>query len=342
MTVSDFISIWKELEESYNPEIQFGVLMRRISPDISHDIFLGLEKTTSKRMLLIRVNKLEAIPFEQLPVFRGFEISALKFPDEKPDKIIISLSLNDLSYSDIFSALCEDLFMIASRETDQPKMVRYLKERLLQWKQFLEIYGNQGLSPEAQRGLYGELRFMRDVLFQHMDISRAIDCWQGPSRKNQDFQIGGMGIEVKTSIAKQHQKIHIANELQLDDSNLESLYLYFISLAETSNLGETLPEIVDSIRKMIVLNNGPVSEFENQLFNAGFLDKHRNRYNKTGYHDRDVMLFTVDKDFPRIIESDLKSGVGDVRYSIDLSACMEFRIKNNVFIRELEWIKNGS
>lgn len=341
MTASDFISIWKELEESHNTEIQYGVLMRRISPDIPHDIFLGFEKTTSKRMLLFRVNKIEAIPFEQLPDFQGFEISALKFPDEKPDKIIISLSLNDLSYSDIFSALCEDLTMIASREPDQQKMVRYLKERLLQWKQFLDINGNQGLSPEAQRGLYGELRFLRDVLFKHLDITGAIQCWQGPLRKNQDFQIAGMGIEVKTSIAKQHQKIRIANELQLDDSSLDDLYLYFLSLAETSNLGETLPEIITSIRKLIDLNNGPVSEFENLLFYAGYLDKHRTRYNKTGYHDRDVMIFYIDKDFPRIVERDLKSGVGDVHYTIDLSACMEFRIKNKDFIRELELNKNG-
>lgn len=342
MTASDFISIWKELEESHNPEIQYGVLMRRISPDISHDIFLGLEKTTSKRMLLFRVNKIEAIPFEQLPDFRGFEISALKFPDEKPDTIIISLGLNDQLYSDIFSALCEDLFMIASREPDQQNMVRYIKERLLQWKQFLEVNGSQGLSPEAQRGLYGELRFLRDILIKHLNITEAVRCWQGPLRKNQDFQIAGIGIEVKTSIAKQHQKIHISNELQLDDSNLDDLYLYFISLAETSNLGETLPEIIDSIRKMIDLNNGPVSEFEDLLFNAGYLDKYRNKYNKTGYHDRDIIIFYIEKGFPRIVENDLKSGIGDVHYSIDLSACMGYRIKKMNFIRELEWIKNGS
>ena len=293
-------------------------------------------------MLLVRVYKKESSLFEQLPEFRGFEISSLKFTDEKPDKIMVSLSLNDSAYSEIFSALCEDLFLTGSKEPDHKNMVQYLKERLLQWKQFLDVNGNQGLSPEAQRGLYGELRFLRDVLFQHLDITRAISCWQGPSRKNQDFQVSGTGIEVKTSIAKQHQKIHVANELQLDDNDLDSLYLYFLSLKETYGNGETLPGIIDNIRKIIELKNGPSYEFEAQLFTAGYLDRHRTKYNRTGYHDREIRIFLVDKKFPRIIETDLKPGVGDVHYTIDLAVCREFRISEDDFMSDIEWIKNGS
>ena len=104
---------------------------------------------------------------------------------------------------------------------------------------------------------------------------------EGAFRKNQDFYFFKTGIEVKTSIAKQHQKIHIANELQLDDNDLDSLYVYFLSLRETFEHGETLPGIVDEIRKMISLKNGPVYEFEIQLFKSGYIDKHRTKYNKT-------------------------------------------------------------
>jgi hypothetical protein len=342
LTASDFDAVWKELEESPTPGHCNGVLLRRITPDSPHDFFLGFEKPTSRRMLLVRADKKDSFAFEQLPEFRGFEISALKFPDEKPDKVMISLLLNDNSCLEIFSALCEDLFLISSREQNDKKMLLNFKERLLQWKKFLDLNGNQGLSPEAQRGLYGELRFLRDVLFPHLDVTKAINSWQGPSRKNQDFQISGTGIEVKTSIAKQHQKIYVSNELQLDDNDLDSLYLYFISLKETFNHGETLPGIIESVRKFIDINNGPSSEFETQLFNAGYLDKHRTRYGKMGYHDRDIQIFQVKENFPRIIETDLKPGVGDVHYSIDLAVCWQFRISEEDFVSDLEWIKNGS
>lgn len=342
MTAHDFDTIWKDLEESLTPSPENGVVIRRISADIPHDFFLGFEKPISRRMLLVRVNKKDLINFEQLPEFRGFEISALKFADEKPEKIMISLYLNDSGFSEIFSALCEDLFNIASKEPDQKKMVPYLRDRLLQWKQFLDITGNQGLSAEAQIGLYGELRFLRDILIQHIDIRRAIDSWKGPSRKNQDFQIFKTGIEVKTSIAKQHQRIHIANELQLDDNDLDSLYVYFLSLRETFEHGETLPGIVDVIRKIIELKNGPAYDFENQLFKSGYIDKHRAKYIKNGYHDRDIQIFRVDENFPRIIEKDLMPGVGDVHYTIDLAVCRQFRISSDDFISDLaERVKNG-
>jgi len=292
-------------------------------------------------MLLVRADKKDSHLLDPLPEFRGFDVTSLKFPDEKPGTVMISLSLNDTGYSEIFSVLCEDLFLLSIKQPDPKKMLQNFRERLLQWKQFLDVNGIQGLSPEAQRGLYGELRFLRDVLFHHMDVTKAIHCWQGPLRKNQDFQVSGTGIEVKTSIAKQHQKIYIANELQLDDNDLDNLFLYFLSLKETSNHGETLPGIVESIRNIIDLKNGLLSDFETQLFNAGYLHKHRSRYNKIGYHDRNIQIFRVDDNFPRIIETDLKPGVGDVHYSIDLAVCWHFRISQEDFISELEWIKNG-
>jgi hypothetical protein len=105
--------------------------------------------------------------------------------------------------------------------------------------------------------------------------------------------------------------------------------------------GETLPGIIDSIRKLIDLNNGSSSDFETRLFNAGYLDKHRGLYGKTGYQDRDIQIFRIDENFPRITEPDLKPGVGDVHYSIDLAVCWRFRISQEDFISELEWIKNG-
>jgi len=340
LIASDFDEVWKNLAESPVPESATGVIIRRISPDLPHDFFQGYEKISNRRMLLVRVDKREFNQFDQLPEFQGFDISLLKFPDETPENIMVGFSLNDTSYSEIFSALCEDLVCIACKEINQKKMVQYIKERLLLWKQFLNIAGSHGLSPESQRGLYGELRFLRDVMIPNTEIAKAISSWRGPSKANQDFQISDISIEVKTSIAKQHQTIHVANEQQLDDDGLKSLFIYFLSLREKPEHAETLPGIIDEIRKIIELKNGPAYEFETQLFKAGYIDKHRTKYLKPGYHDREIQIFRVDEDFPRIIERDLKAGVGDVKYSIDLSICRKFRVSEEDFISEFEWVNN--
>lgn len=340
MAASDFITLWKHLEEVTKNQKEIATVYRRISPDIPHDIFLGYEKTTNQRLFILRVGRKNLNEFEQLPEFRIFQVSIDRADEGKPEKATVNFCLKNLEYSDFFSILCEDLYSTAIREINPTAMVKQLKSRLLLWKQFLDTFGHQGLSPEAQRGLYGELRFLRDILIEHLDITNAIESWRGPAKANQDFQFLKIGVEVKTSIAKQHQKIHVANEQQLDDNNLDTLYVYFLSLRETRDQGETLPGIIDHIRKIIELKYGPSDEFETLLFKAGYIDKHKELYLKTGYHDREILIFDVRENFPRIIETDLKPGVGDVHYSIDLSICRQYRISVEDFISDLEWMKN--
>ena len=97
-----------------------------------------------------------------------------------------------------------------------------------------------------------------------------------------------------------------------------------------------LPGLIDDIRDEINLNNGPITEFELQLFKSGYLDKHRIRYESHGYSDRNERIFLVKDGFPRIIEKDLKNGVGDVHYSINLSSCLPFEVNKAEFTQNLK------
>jgi len=341
LTAEEFDSIWKILEDSSANECVDGIIIRRVSPDIPHDIFLGFEIPSNRRMFMIRVNKRNLSEFRQLPAFKGFEITTVSIPEEQNQYVTLGFILSDPVFRDIFSTLCEDIFETAIIEKTQEIMINSVKNRLLMWKQFLESFGIQGLSSEYQRGLFGELRFLRDMLMPAAGIEKAIHAWKGPSKSNQDFQISGIGIEVKTSIAKQHQKIPIASEQQLDDSGLKALYIYHLSIREINEQGETLPGIINHIRELIFSQNGPIHEFETQLFKAGYLDKHREKYEKKGYVDRDNHFFRVNDRFPRIIEDDLKSGVGDVHYTLDVSACMPFSVHREEFFSDLKRSANG-
>ncbi|MEG4276633.1 PD-(D/E)XK motif protein, partial [Microcoleus sp. MON1_C1] len=40
----------------------------------------------------------------------------------------------------------------------------------------------------------------------------------------------------------------------------------------------------------------------------------------------ELLYFKVERDFPRIIEADLRNGVGDVRYTISVAECRRFSI----------------
>jgi hypothetical protein len=341
LKTEEFDSVWKILEESKVEEAEPGILIRRITPDFDHDFFLACEKPRNRRMFLLRVNKQNSSKFRQLPAFKSFEIAVVSVPEDLDKFVTFGFILSDPIFSDFFSTLCTDIYLTADGEKNQIKMIASIKNRLLMWKQFLDIYGFQGLSSEYQRGLYGELRFIHDVLIPLVGPENAISSWRGPSRGNQDFQFAGIGIEIKTSIAKLHQKIPIASEQQLDDSGLKALFLYHLSIKEINEDGETLPGIIDKIREIICSQSGPLQEFEIQLFKAGYLDNNRPMYEKRGYSDRGIHIFRVNDKFPRIIESDLKNGIGDVHYSINLSACIPFVISREEFTLYLEKILHG-
>jgi hypothetical protein len=184
LTTEKFDSIWEILEKSSAKEPDDGIIVRRISPDISHDIFLGYEKPANRRIFLIRINKQNYPEFRKLPQFRGFEISLVNFHDSKPESVMVGITPNDPAFREIFSTLCEDIYHTTVMEKSQKQMIRAVIDRLLMWNQFLDVFGSQGMSPEYQRGLYGELRFLRDILFPHIGIDKAIRAWKGPSKGN--------------------------------------------------------------------------------------------------------------------------------------------------------------
>jgi hypothetical protein len=72
--------------------------------------------------------------------------------------------------------------------------------------------------------------------------------------------------------------------------------------------------------------------FRSKLIEAGFFDNHRQVYENTGYFIRQGLFYKVENDFPRIEEKDLRNGVGDVKYSIVISQCPDYLLKEeNVF-----------
>lgn len=331
MTVECLDEIWKVLEEKAADKSKLGILTRRIFPSSPYNIYLGFEKPSDRRMVQVKISKENVFNIHSFPKSRGVELRQSVFPEDKGHSITIELILTESQYQDIFTILSEDIVNRCIHEKSEKEMLNSFISRLETWQQFLEQYGTEGLSTVAQRGLYGELRFLRDFLIPLIGAEKAVSAWIGPYKAQQDFQTSGIAIEVKTGAEKLHQKIQIASEQQLDNLGLDALYLYYISLRELHNGGETLPIIIDEIRKICSSYTEITSTFEDLLFHAGYLEDHRNRYEERGYADRSSHIFLVSEGFPRITENELISGVGDVQYSINLSSCMPFIVNDEEF-----------
>ena len=310
--------IWDTLEN--DKSLLSGLLFRRYSSTIKPDIYLALQHPEIFLSVCIAINKTSEVNISNFSNLQEIQVDLFTSPND-PEKNILIFKLLNIDHKDIFSVLCEDLILSIAEETNERKIIREVLNRFEKWKSLFSKIGFQGLKPEEQRGLFGELCFLRKFLLVNNDFLTVVSTWTGTEKQIRDFQNGTWAVEVKTTHGNNHQKIHISSERQLDRTNLEDLFLYHISLEVQQNSGKTLNDIVDSILDILRTDTISLNKFKSKIYEACYFDSHRNLYNSIGYHIRQEISYKVDNDFPRIEEKDIRIGVGDVKYSIILTNC---------------------
>jgi hypothetical protein len=321
--------IWNQLENS--PFTVTGLFKLRYSDTSKCDVFLGIKYPESYRLLIVRTPFSIGKDFNFKYEFRGLRFDKVYDADDSA-YLLLNLVLVDRQFKDIFDTLIADVILNIICESEIKTVLKNYTNRLLKWESLFERFGQQGLNPEEQRGLYGELYFLRKYLQSNPEFQHVLNSWVGPTKEIRDFQAGSWSLEVKTTHGNNHQKVQISNERQLDTSNLENLFLFHLSLEARQQSGETLNQIVDTISE--ALNNDfiSLSLFKSKLIEVGYFDIHKHLYENTGYYIRQELFYKVDRDFPRIEEKDIRNGVGDVKYSIVVSQCYEFVIvEDDVF-----------
>lgn len=327
-TKTMFKDLWIDLDASAINKTGPGTAKRLVGLDAICPMFIGVKAPGILRTFILEIPK-DNVPLPDIiSVSRGLHFTVQITGDELlSDHASLILSSSAAGYNEIFASIAEDLYSKLHALTKKREVVAGFLSRVRLWQVFFEKQGDEGLSEEAQRGLYGELRLLKDhVLPSATNLEKAVLSWTGPRSRQHDFQFGSASVEVKTSASKQHQKLQIASEQQLDETAVEKLYLYYLSVALIENGPDTLPALVDVIQSGLSLHAGALSEFNNLLIEAGYIDTQRNKYENFGYSTRESAVFLVEKDFPRIRENEIRAGVGDVKYSISVAQCRNYEV----------------
>jgi Putative PD-(D/E)XK family member, (DUF4420) len=297
-----------------------GWLLRLARPTSACPLFAAIELTSRRRAVLLRLPGESVPPRRRWPRCKGLEPVSLRIDGKEH----FGVTLKDERFVDVFAALAEDLARRVSEALTPVDQARAFLGQLSRWQKFLTASA-EGLTEEEQRGLWGELRCLRERLLPVLGFP-AVGGWKGPEQAQQDFQFENGAIEVKATLAKQPQVVRITSERQLDATAWPTLILHIVALDARDGGGETLPGIIASLRSSLAVDPGAQEQFEDRLLLAGYLDAHAGRYADRGYLVRSETSLHVRPGFPVLTESNMPPGIGSVSYGLAVSACAAFSI----------------
>jgi hypothetical protein len=319
-----YTEIWQSLETSAS-NLAGGHVRRRVKPQSVCSLFLAVAKPSNQHMLQIRLVELSATVAANLPSARGLDVVVIRSKNEQTG-FTIQLVLREQRFDSVFDALIHDVIEVVAHAQSESAAFAAFVSRLQHWQKFLEQVGPDGLSREAQQGLYGELWFLRKRLIPLVGLYPALLAWAGPGGAHQDFLLQSCAVEVKTTGMKEPQQLIIQSERQLDETGLAALFLLHLSIDAREGVGESLVMMINSLRQLLKADTAALELYEDRLLEAGFLQSQSSQYESTRYNIRHTYLYQVRDSFPRIIGTDLKPGVGAVRYSISAAECRYFAV----------------
>lgn len=323
--------IWNDLEN--DKSLSRGLLLRRYSADSKQDVYVALQQPECLRCIAFRLKVDEKINTSGYGNLKDIKINTVPDDSDNSRNFLLILLANN-EHREVFATLAEDLINQVLN-AEEHVLIKEVINRFEMWKALFDKVTSDGLSPEEQRGLYGELYFLRKWISQSTDLQKPIQSWLGTEKELRDFQSAGWGIEVKTTQSNNHQKVHISSERQLDPTNLNILILFHLSLESQQHHGETLNQIINSIVTLLSQDVKALVQFRAKLLQGGYFLNHASRYGITGYQIRGESFYTVRDNFPRIEEADIRTGTGDVKYSIILTEQSEYLVPETFVLEKI-------
>jgi hypothetical protein len=322
--VSQLLTAWNTLSE--DKQAGTGLLATRLQLSAVCGTLAAIERPSGRRAIVLEVHP-SAIPAAlRFSPALGYEVDVSPVPGHANTLISVALIARDSRYNSLFAALANDVIDVVVKAATQNGCIEALSERLQIWQGFFRNARLEGLSENAQRGLFAELWFLLNHAFRCLEPRYALLAWTGPTGTNQDFQFLPACVEVKSSTSQPSARIHVSNARQLDATGIPALYLYVLQMDVRLTHGLSLIEQIDSVSaRLMQLQPAALAPFLDLLLQVGYDETQRELYKDTHYAVRQESLFEIRSDFPRLIESDLRLGVGNLKYTVDLAACEPFR-----------------
>ncbi len=319
--MSELTTAWTSLRAE--PPKTGGWLARRIWKHASAPIFAALRQPDRTPALLVDASADSISVAVEYPSTRGFTVFPETIEPGPHGRVRLCLVLADTRSIELFQLLAEDVAACVARAGNDRQAMDAFLGRLRIWQAFFRWHAD-GLSPEEQRGLFGEIIIVQTLLDAGIDARRLMAAWQGPSGAARDFCFPAAHIEVKAGDSRDGFRVNSAE--QLDDGVPQAIVVAFVEMLADPE-GRSLHELVAGTRASIE-GGDPASAaaFDERLLQSGFILSRPEQASDGRWRFRRKRFYRVHGDFPRIRRADLRTGITDVRYGVDLSKCVPYEI----------------
>lgn len=236
------------------------------------------------------------------------------------------MTLSELPHLDLFETLCRDVVSAGEQAAELQGALGRAVRRAMRWHRLLRG-GKQGMPLEVQRGLVGELAFLRELVAV-VGPTKAVEAWKGPDDSAKDFELPGMFFEVKARRSAAHPKIRISSEAQLMDIAGSRLFLRVQDVDTSLEAeGDNLKDHVEKTAALFEDDVAALDVWEQCIAESPYADDAVEQERR--WHLGNARLFEVLDGFPRIVPP-LPAGTEELAYSIRLDACANFEMATDL------------
>ncbi|MCX5807223.1 MAG: PD-(D/E)XK motif protein [Proteobacteria bacterium] len=290
---------------------------QRVDEDHPLDFYIGVDISDHRVLLLVMESELH-VPMQS----QAIQVICSRRQDGRW-ALMFSLLRPDLGV--IFSHLCEDIVESSRKISDKSKAGELILSRFVRWQRLLRS-GSTGLLDESvQKGLLGELLFLRQLALPVYGTISALEGWVGPLNAEQDFRYVDRIFEIKT-IGPDALTVRISSAEQLDDTD-RPIQLVLVVLNQTDRTDADafcLSSIVAELRQELLFDPAASALFGDRLLSIGYFD--RDEYSTLFFRFDRFRYFAIREGFPRIVRSRLPLAVSSVRYELYIQACLPYEI----------------
>lgn len=321
------MKVKNNMVEDLNQKLEYlkkDRMFRRVNSSHPIDIFIGYDDDGRATMSVKENGKNKKVKSTKY-------IEATLTKNINQD-MYLNFTLLDESMYSIFLRFCDDL-IISSINVKKQNAINFMIDRWNIWRNIFKDKNTKVLTDKEIVGLIGELLFL-EKLIKKIGEKNAIESWNGPNKTSKDFELEDSWYEIKTK-NRTSLDITISSIEQLD-SEING-YLVVNSIEKASSLNENSINLNKIVNRILnTLSNYDVKlKFMDKLLEIGYLEC--DYYDDINYTVLKTEIYLVEKDFPRMRESDLKDGIIGISYKIVIEMIKRFLYTG----RDLDWISRN-